>query len=139
MTKAVTPKNFFWQLIKAEIKLIKNLCYNTYQIIKYIVVSAYRFLGPVTGSVYNHINPEELYRVLTLAVSAGGGTWGTLQFLLDNVDQTLDKVWAPPVKVFLLSLRNNYAVLGVIIMVFILDLMRRKYQSDGVASTKDKL
>ena len=55
---------------------------NTTSKIGQLVSSIQAFLSAVPGSLKNHLNAEELIRIATTALTAGGGVYGVLQAII---------------------------------------------------------
>jgi cobalamin synthase len=75
------------------------------------------FFTAVPGSLRNHLNAEELYRISVTALSTGGGVFGLLQAVLLGVGNLFP---AP-----------TDAALAALVLTTILDSLRRLHHGDS--------
>jgi hypothetical protein len=79
------------------------------------------FFATVPGSLRNHLNTEELYRISVTSLSAGGGVFGLLQAILLGVGTLFPS--------------PTDAALAAFVLATILDSLRRLHHGDSPART----
>ena len=120
----ISWKNFLYYSIKSITVLVINI----FKQFLNLLIEIGLFLSPVVNSVYGKINEEELYRVITLSVSVGGGLFGALTYIANHASEYIsDKSTLVFVQTLAITLEKHSSLAIIVIGIFILDFYRRKF------------
>lgn len=114
---------------------IKNLCkaflivvQRLFELLGDFLVKIIIFLGPVANSVKGVINPEEFYRVITLALSVGGSFYGFITYISNHAnDFVTDPNVVISINTFAQHCKDKQIPLAIFTAIFLGDYIRRKY------------
>ncbi len=126
---------FLWSLLKVTFiilvdaaKLLYKLLVWLFETTVWLVEEFIKFLGPVYNSVRGSINEKELYRVITLAMSVGTTFWGGVEYVYTHMHEFVtNPVTIVQVNAFVAVVQKNWLFAVVPLVVFVGDLVRRKY------------
>jgi hypothetical protein len=125
----ITWKNFLYNFFKSLLVLTYRTIYSILHIVVDLSINLITFLGPVLNSVYGKINEQELYRIIALSASVGGGLAGSLKYIADNAKNYIsDPTILLFVQTLVTTVSNNLVLTGIVLAVFLIDFYRRKYQ-----------
>lgn len=121
-------KSSVWKEFKNFIKSFKILLRSIASSLGNLFVWAINFIGPVANSLHGIVNEEEYYRIFMTALSAGGGFYGFVQYILGHINEFIsDPIIANGAKGFVQHVHDKHLILAVFIVIFISDYFRRKY------------
>lgn len=107
---------------------IKNVFLTIFHAINKLVIFLINYLSPCAESIRGELNEQEVYRVVSVTLSSGGSIYAILKGLYGNVDTLVtNPVLANQIKIVVESLKNENFPLVIMIVIFILDSLRRKY------------
>jgi len=126
---------FVWSVIKVTLNVLTDtikLLYRFFvwlvQKIIWLIQELIIFLGPVYNSIRGKINEKELYRVITLAASVGTTFWGAVEYVYNHVHEFVnDPITVAQINTFVAVAQKNWLFVTVPLVVFIGDLLRRKF------------
>lgn len=124
-----------WSILKVTFTVVVDLIKFLYRFLVWLFETTVRlveelikFLGPVYNSVRGSINEKELYRVIALAMSVGTGFWGSVEYVYTHVHEFVtDPVTVAQINTFVTIAQKNWLFVTVPAVVFVGDLIRRKF------------
>jgi hypothetical protein len=116
--------SFIKSWFKVTFKILWNVILLAYDLFNYLA----RWLGPVENSISGKINKTEFLRVIQLALAGGGGVYEAFHYIFNNVGSYVtDPVLAATIKGFVEYSQKHWYFLHIILIVFVLDFLRRMY------------
>lgn len=110
------------------VKSLKILLINIYRLVRSVVLAIFNFFRPYEQSIKGIVSPEEFYRIIILALSAGGGFDGFVTYLKNNFQQFItDPNIAIGIQAFVKHCVDKNLTVLIIIVIFIGEYLRRKY------------
>lgn len=120
--------SFFVLILKSIFIYIKNILTSLYIAIEKICIFLYNFLSPCVDSIKGELNEQEIYRIVSLTLSSGGGLYAVTKTLYINIDILVtNPVLAYQIKTFVEMLQHNNILIAILFVIFIGESIRRKY------------
>ena len=120
--------NDFINLCKSFIIFAKQV----WKLLCKLLIALINFLSPYEKSIYKAVSPEEFYRIMLLALSAGGGFSGFITYLKGHVQEFVtDPNIAMGVQAFIQHCIDKKTSVAIFICIFVLEYVRRKYHGEN--------
>ena len=115
------------------IKSFKIFVIQLFNFVSKIIVGLVRFLGPAENAVRHVVSPEEFYRIIVVALSAGGGFGGFIAYMKDHFKEFItDPNVAIGVQAFIKHCNDKNLSLAIFVLFFTMDYIRRKRHGNDV-------
>ncbi len=126
---------FSWTVFVTIVKVIVDVCKLLFRFavwlfetICWLIEEFLKFIGPVYNSVRGSVNKAELYRVVTLAMSVGGGFWAAVEYVYTHLGEFVtDPTLVLGFNTFVSVVKTNWLFVVIPVVIFFGDFLRRKF------------